>query len=163
MRLLMEAGRMKSLSCIEGGCERESLIRERDKWKERAEKAESVKAALTAQLSTPKTNKFVAFHGTRTKEQYEQILAVGIRKGAYFAFHVHDALVFGGDYLFCVEFETGTWRGEPDGWQFRTRDWVDAKRIAWHGRVHRRIYPAPIENPLAIDAAIAAEKGKTDA
>lgn len=95
--------------------------------------------------------RLLAFHAARTKDQYDAILAVGIRKGSYFAFNAYGAVTYGGDYLFCVDFDpNGTWKGEPDGWQFRSRDWVDVLQIIWHGHIHRRIYPTPIVNPLVL-------------
>ena len=44
------------------------------------------------------------YHGTN-EENSKSILKDGFREGTYFAYHLEDALTFGGQYVFLVEFD----------------------------------------------------------
>ena len=61
----------------------------------------------------------IAFHGT-SKQNVASIKRNGFRKKTYFAYHMEDALEFGGNHIFGVEFsnDRSKWKGAPDGWQF---------------------------------------------
>jgi hypothetical protein len=59
-----------------------------------------------------KKEKLVCFHGTN-KKAAELILEEGFNIGTYFAFHLEDAIEYGGNYIFEVLFEI-----EKQGWQF---------------------------------------------
>ncbi len=58
-----------------------------------------------------------AFHGTDSAEKRDSIMREGFREGTWFAFDVHDALRFGGAYLFEAEFDPALFSGDVD-WQF---------------------------------------------
>ena len=74
----------------------------------------------------------ICFHGTN-RENADAILSGGFKEGTYFALHQADAVKFGGDYVFQVEFderrfnnvedEEGTW------WQFWTREIISPGQI----------------------------------
>ena len=60
------------------------------------------------------------YHGTNG-ENSKSILKDGFREGTYFAYHLEDALTFGGQYVFLVEFDETKFNNtddENDRWQF---------------------------------------------
>jgi len=59
------------------------------------------------------------YHGTN-EENAKLILETGFRPGTYFAYHLEDALEFGGKYVFRVEFEEDKFSNaeDRDRWQF---------------------------------------------
>ena len=69
----------------------------------------------------------ICFHGTN-KKAADKIVAEGFNVGTYFAFHLEDALAFGGDHVFFVRFEEGGFKGE-DSWQFHLRDHIPPDKI----------------------------------
>lgn len=87
----------------------------------------------------------ICFHGT-TKENAEKILGGGFNIGTYFALHLEDALEFGGDYVFRVEFDEGRFNGPVD-WQFHLRERVPPERIRRLERYSREIINSPDQPP----------------
>ena len=69
----------------------------------------------------------ICFHGT-TEENAEKILAEGFNVGTYFALHLEDAIEFGGESVFFVEFDEGKFNGPVD-WQFHLRERVPPTKI----------------------------------
>ena len=70
----------------------------------------------------------IYFHGT-SKENAEKILVGGFDIGTWFAFHLEDALEFGGDYVFRVEgFDEDSFSDDVD-WQFHVLERVPPDRI----------------------------------
>jgi len=55
----------------------------------------------------------IAYHGTN-KENAAAIKQEGFRQGTYFSYRVEDALGFGGNHVFAVEFsaDPAKWKGE---------------------------------------------------
>ncbi|KKM26969.1 hypothetical protein LCGC14_1579370 [marine sediment metagenome] len=78
----------------------------------------------------------IAYHGTN-KENAAAIKQEGFRQGTYFSYRVEDALGFGGNHVFAVEFsaDPAKWKGEPDGWQFWTREHIPPSAIVSHGAI----------------------------
>ncbi len=65
----------------------------------------------------------LCFHGTR-KENVKSILEIGFNVGTYFAYHLEDAIEFGGEYIFMVEFDETKFNNiDDDSWQF----WIRVK------------------------------------
>ena len=61
---------------------------------------------MTTQPAQDKpAGKVIAYHGTSEKS-VAAIKREGFRKGTYFAYRVEDALGFGGNHVFAVEFPT---------------------------------------------------------
>lgn len=79
----------------------------------------------------------IAYHGTPTKKNAESIKQRGFKIGSYFAYRIEDALAFGGRHLFKVLFsdDPSNWRGEPDGWQFWTRETIPPTAIVSYGAI----------------------------
>src|SRR5262245_1314684 len=67
------------------------------------------------------------FHGTKSKEAADSILAEGFRAGTYFADALEDALGFGGDWVFEVALEHLPIR--EGAWQMRVIEAVPASAI----------------------------------
>lgn len=58
------------------------------------------------------------FHGTNEKNA-KLILENGFRPGTYFAYHLENALAFGGRYVFMVEFDENKFSdNNNEHWQF---------------------------------------------
>ena len=78
----------------------------------------------------------IAYHGTN-EENAAAIKREGFRKGTYFAYRIEDALGFGGNHIFAVEFSDNPakWRGEPDGWQFWARENIPPSAIVSYGAI----------------------------
>lgn len=77
--------------------------------------------------------KVIAFHGT-SEENAASIKREGFKYGSYFAFRIEDALAFGGNHVFAVEFSDNPskWHGAldgPDGWQFWTQEHIPPSAI----------------------------------
>ncbi len=69
----------------------------------------------------------ICFHGT-TKKNAEKILSSGFNIGTWFALHLEDALEFGGEYVFQVEFAEDRFSNDVD-WQFHLRKRISPERI----------------------------------
>lgn len=69
----------------------------------------------------------LVFHGT-TKENAESILRTGFNKESWFAFHLEDALAYGGEYVFTVKLDAEKLNNEPD-WQFFTNEHIPKEKI----------------------------------
>ncbi len=73
------------------------------------------------------------YHGTK-KENAEKILVEGFNPNTYFAYHLEDAIEFGGNYVFRVEFDEIKFDNcDENRWQF----WVQ-NRIA-PDKIHQLI------------------------
>ena len=72
----------------------------------------------------------IAYHGT-SGENAASIKRNGFERKTYFAHHMEDALEFGGNHIFVVEFsdDPDQWKGEPDGWQFWIRQHIPPSAI----------------------------------
>ena len=82
-------------------------------------------------------SKFIAYHGTDL-ESSSKILKRGFRSGTYFAYHLEDAIGFGGPYVFEVVFDRGSSKASKDkDWQFITSEFVSSKRIVRHYTISR--------------------------
>lgn len=57
----------------------------------------------------------ICYHGTSTRKVADKILKEGFKDNTYFSKNLHDAISYGGRYVFSVVFETDLL---PDGWQF---------------------------------------------
>ena len=69
------------------------------------------------------------YHGTN-EENAKLILENGFRPGTYFAYHLEDALAFGGKYVFRVEFDENKFNNEDDiSWQFWIENTVAPDKI----------------------------------
>ncbi len=69
----------------------------------------------------------ICFHGTN-KDAAEKILTEGFNVGTYFARHLEDALEFGGDSVFCVDFPKDEF-DLPDDWQFHVDKKIPPNQI----------------------------------
>ena len=89
-------------------------------------------------MKKPAIGNVVAFHGT-SKWNVAAIRRGGFKKKTYFAYHMEDALEFGGSHIFGVEFSSdrSKWKGAPDGWQFWTRENIPASAIVSYQVVTR--------------------------
>lgn len=71
------------------------------------------------------------FHGTN-KKNADKILVEGFNPKTYFARHLEDALEFGGNYVFLVEFDEKKFKnGAPNDWQF----WIEERVMP--DKIHR--------------------------
>lgn len=89
----------------------------------------------------------ICFHGT-TKENAEKILAGGFNIGTWFALHLEDALKFGGDYVFQVEFDKGRFSNDVE-WQFHLRERVPPEQIRRLDQYSRLTVMSMSNNPLS--------------
>jgi len=73
--------------------------------------------------------KILAYHGTN-KKAADSILKNGFNKGSWFAYHLEDALAFGGNYVFVVWFDKKKFNntGKKD-WQFWTQERISVESI----------------------------------
>jgi hypothetical protein len=69
----------------------------------------------------------ICFHGT-TEENAKKILTEGFNIGTYFAEHLEDAIKFGGENVFFVEFDDEKFNGPVD-WQFHLMERVAPAKI----------------------------------
>jgi hypothetical protein len=89
------------------------------------DEAQSLAALETVwQLSKTLLRVGICYHGT-TKENAEQILQDGFRADSWFAAHLEDALLYGGNHVFGVKFEPPP----ADLWQFHFVDSIPVERI----------------------------------
>lgn len=74
----------------------------------------------------------IAYHGTYI-ENVQSILDHGFKPETWFAMEEFAARIYGGPFIFSVEFsdDPSMWHGEPwpDNWQFHISDWHDVKYI----------------------------------
>jgi hypothetical protein len=70
-------------------------------------------------------DKVLCYHGT-TQEKSELILRDGFKPDCWFARHMEDAVVFGGNVVLVVEFER---KLLPKGWQFHALEIIPPTRI----------------------------------
>lgn len=69
--------------------------------------------------------KCICYHGT-TEENARCVLQEGFHADTWFARHLEDALEFGGEYVFSVEFDVEL---IPDDWQFHVLSRVPVEKI----------------------------------
>jgi hypothetical protein len=70
-------------------------------------------------------DKVLCYHGT-TEKKAEPILREGFKPDCWFALHLEDALVFGGNIILAIEFER---KKLPKGWQFHVLETIPPNRI----------------------------------
>lgn len=76
--------------------------------------------------------KRIYYHGTGPKEA-KQILQEGFKPDTYFAYHLEDAIGYGGSHVFGVALSS---RRNKDNWQFVVKRRVPPNRIVFY-RVFR--------------------------
>lgn len=71
------------------------------------------------------------YHGTN-QENAQSILKQGFRPETWFAYKLENAIVFGGNHVFEVEFDLDEFNNiddDPDPWQFFLTEWVKPDKI----------------------------------
>ena len=71
----------------------------------------------------------ICYHGTRSLDNFNNILKIGFYPDSWWAIHRKDAINYGGPYIFEVEFRKDYIPFRESDWQFHHLDPIPPSRI----------------------------------